>query len=228
MLPLRWNQPCKVHSREVLEYITQDTIPDVKSTYPSWRRCWRSSCRSKANFGPSRTNWMASKKLLFPLPFLPTITLCFGLKGSISLWLRNDLNPDIITCLICITKSAQKKNATASSLRIELVATDTGRCQNLLGTSVREVYHRCLSMWAVRPTRLKNCFGRRQNSNIFLNLFRDCGLQSIQQSTTVLFTRFRAHPNSIQKVFFHYFDRALSLLGNSMETRLLSNRMVGG
>ena len=187
----------------------------MKSTYPSWRRCWRSSCRSKANFGPSRTNWMASKKLLFPLPFLPTITLCFGLKGSISLWLRNDLNPDIITCLICITKSAQKKNATASSLRIELVATDTGRCQNLLGTSVREVYHRCLSMWAVRPTRLKNCFGRRQNSNIFLNLFRDCGLQSTVHNIynslphyslySLLFTWFRNPSHFNSKSFFPLF-----------------------
>lgn len=30
------------------------------------------------------------------------MTLCLGLKGSMSFWLRKDRNPEIITCLICM------------------------------------------------------------------------------------------------------------------------------
>lgn len=40
---------------------------------------------------------MASKKFDLPEPFLPTITLCMGLKGSISDWDRKLRNPEITT-----------------------------------------------------------------------------------------------------------------------------------
>ena len=118
--------------------------------YPAWSKCCLSSCRNELNFGPRRTNWIASKKLLycmefitvwkrtkegldfeiylFPLPFRPTITLCCELhkgsicimhkksvqevrcrtvylKASISFWLLNDRNPDMVTSLICITEA---------------------------------------------------------------------------------------------------------------------------
>ena len=46
--------------------------------------------------------WMASKKLLFPAPFLPTMTLCPAEKGSISLWLRKLRKPLITSCLMCM------------------------------------------------------------------------------------------------------------------------------
>ena len=50
---------------------------------PSWSRCCRCSCRSVLKFPVANTNWMASKKLDFPDPFRPTITLCLELgEGS--------------------------------------------------------------------------------------------------------------------------------------------------
>ena len=49
---------------------------------------------------------MASKKLLFPDPFLPTITLWPAEKGSISLWLRKLRKPLITSCLICMPQQS--------------------------------------------------------------------------------------------------------------------------
>ena len=52
---------------------------------------------------------MAAKKLDLPLPFRPIITLCFGLKGSISDWCRKDRKPDKTTCLMCMVEAASKE-----------------------------------------------------------------------------------------------------------------------
>ena len=147
----------------------------MKSTYPSWRRCWRSSCLREANFGPNKTNWMASKKLLFPLPFLPTITLCFGLKGSISLWLRNDLNPDIITCLICIAKTAKyrrkEQQSKESLLKIELFKQSLVVARTWSATTFNYAYHRWWSKRCETYSTQNSPLARQQNSNIFLNFF---------------------------------------------------------
>ncbi|CAN0321954.1 unnamed protein product [Ectocarpus sp. 12 AP-2014] len=69
---------------------------------PSCSRSCLSSCRRFENLWLSNANWMASKKLDLPDPFLPTMTLCRGLKDSISGCDRKLRKPDMDTCLMCI------------------------------------------------------------------------------------------------------------------------------
>ena len=57
---------------------------------------------SVANRGANRTNWTASKRLDFPLPFLPRTQFVVDANGLISGCWRKDRKLDIVICLMCI------------------------------------------------------------------------------------------------------------------------------
>lgn len=79
---ISWDDTGSRTVKKIRNYGRNNERNRLKAQYPSCRRCWRSSWLKVANRGATKTNWMALKKLLFPEPFLPTITLCFELSIS--------------------------------------------------------------------------------------------------------------------------------------------------
>jgi len=66
------------------------------------------TCRKLTNLGVSNTNCTASKRLLLPLPFLPTITLVPAWNGWIAGCCRKERKLEMVICLMCMLISNNK------------------------------------------------------------------------------------------------------------------------